>query len=643
MSPNHDVNATPRRPTPDIEPVLREIQSPTPEKRVRRAPRHLVDFLPSDPRPLQQFSEAYSRLDEFRQNKRRRVEHEQDEPLNPPIAPLQADPLETEPNEMGLFRRYQVPPSRDPDEELTIHHVADAPTFIRESAAADASDPLAGFGPTAREVTEQTTASSRPFFPFLNISVFRLMTWFYASKQLTLATLDRLVYSVILAPGFKQEHFDDFGAARENKRLDDLHAAESNDGHGSALPTWLSGDKWRKGSVYIPLPFKRKSYQSEKDAPTLKVDFYHRDLVEAFTSGVRDFAAKNFHWRGFRQYWKPSESEPEQRVYGEAYTSDALLDLEESITPVEGCTLETAVVPLMLYSDSTHLANFGTASLWPLYWWFGGLSKYIRCKAGCFSAHHLAYLPSLPDTVKDKYIELFGAPPTSAILTFLRRELIHAVWKYLLTDEFKKIYKEGIVLECGDGIWRRLYPRFFLYSADYKERVLLAGIKDIGTWLCVTCRTTISQVLRLGTKLHDFTWSSKIRTDSVSQQSNIRKARRKIFKKGYVVNGKPIDNVLGESLVPVENAFSQLLLPHGQNYFDLFVHDLMHEFELGVWRSVFTHLIRMLYTLGADSVAELDHRYRRVPPFGRSTICRFRNDVSAMKSLAARDFEDLVQ
>ncbi|KNZ81570.1 hypothetical protein J132_11389, partial [Termitomyces sp. J132] len=36
-------------------------------------------------------------------------------------------------------------------------------------------------------------------------------------------------------------------------------------------------------------------------------------------------------------------------------------------------------------------------------------------------------------------------------------------------------------------------------------------------------------------------------------------------------------------------------------------------------------------------------RYCQISPFGHSTICRFWNDVSAMQSFAARDFEDLLQ
>jgi hypothetical protein len=42
----------------------------------------------------------------------------------------------------------------------------------------------------------------------------------------------------------------------------------------------------------------------------------------------------------------------------------------------------------------------------------------------------------------------------------------------------------------------------------------------------------------------------------------------------------------------------------------MFVVDLMHEFELGVWKAVFTHLIRILYAAspGGRLVAELDRR-----------------------------------
>ena len=56
------------------------------------------------------------------------------------------------------------------------------------------------------------------------------------------------------------------------------------------------------------------------------------------------------------------------------------------------------------------------------------------------------------------------------MLTHLRRELIQAVWKLLLDDDFLEAYKNGIVILFPDGIYRHVFPRFFTYSADYPEK-----------------------------------------------------------------------------------------------------------------------------------------------------------------------------
>ena len=43
----------------------------------------------------------------------------------------------------------------------------------------------------------------------------------------------------------------------------------------------------------------------------------------------------------------------------------------------------------------------------------------------------------------------------------------------------------------------------------------------------------------------------------------------------------------------------------------MLVVDLLHEFKLGVWKSLFTHLIRLLHAVGRgsdDVVVELDRR-----------------------------------
>jgi len=96
--------------------------------------------------------------------------------------------------------------------------------------------------------------------------------------------------------------------------------------------------------------------------------------------------------------------------------------------------------------------------------------------------------------------------------------------------------------------------------------------------------------------------------------------------------------------------------------FPMFVVDLMHEVELGTWRSLFIHLLRILQAAAPNLTHELDRRwglegviydlltkfptllrYREVPTFGRDTIRKFSSNTSEMKQLAARDFEDLLQ
>jgi hypothetical protein len=42
--------------------------------------------------------------------------------------------------------------------------------------------------------------------------------------------------------------------------------------------------------------------------------------------------------------------------------------------------------------------------------------------------------------------------------------------------------------------------------------------------------------------------------------------------------------------------------------FPMFVVDLMHEVELGTWRSLFIHLLRLLEATGPNVTHELDRR-----------------------------------
>jgi hypothetical protein len=57
-----------------------------------------------------------------------------------------------------------------------------------------------------------------------------------------------------------------------------------------------------------------------------------------------------------------------------------------------------------------------------------------------------------------------------------------------------------------------------------------------------------------------------------------------------------------------QNAFSIRLGPLGFNHFQMLVVDLMHEFELGVWKALFIHLLRILQAADKALIHELDRQ-----------------------------------
>ncbi|KAI0082034.1 hypothetical protein K474DRAFT_1582143, partial [Panus rudis PR-1116 ss-1] len=103
----------------------------------------------------------------------------------------------------------------------------------------------------------------------------------------------------------------------------------------------------------------------------------------------------HFHYTPFRQFWLDPSGRV-QSIYDELYTSQAFneahIELQQS--PLEpGCQVECSICALMLYSDSTHLMNFGDASAWPIYMFFGNQSKYERAQPTSNACHHVAYIP----------------------------------------------------------------------------------------------------------------------------------------------------------------------------------------------------------------------------------------------------------
>jgi hypothetical protein len=137
-------------------------------------------------------------------------------------------------------------------------------------------------------------------------------------------------------------------------------------------------DGWTKSSVSIAVPIRGRGV-AEDDAPTFEVPGLHyRSLIAVIKSAFASAPTGFMCLTPFKQHWQHNGED--QRVWSELYNSDAFYDEHVRIRREtrEATELEIVVAALMFWSDSTHLANFGTAALWPVYLYFGNISKYIR-------------------------------------------------------------------------------------------------------------------------------------------------------------------------------------------------------------------------------------------------------------------------
>lgn len=273
-------------------------------------------------------------------------------------------------NEFGILREYIHRPSYDPDAHVKAEDLANYPT-----------DPASN--DTSLDLTHRP-----PPWPFSNMSKYLLMNWFHTGgTQKSEGEITRLAQEVISAPGFKPEDLTGFSVNLENKTLDNARDAPTGN-------TPFSDDDWREVSVEIDIPVPVKGSAPRKfQVPGL----HHRSIVEVIKATFGAITALPFHLTPFKRIHVDSTGK-ETRIYDEVYTSEAFEEAHNDLQKRQaepGCTLERVIAGLMFWSDSTHLTNFGTASVWPIYMYYANLSKYIRAKPNSGACHHMAYIPSV--------------------------------------------------------------------------------------------------------------------------------------------------------------------------------------------------------------------------------------------------------
>ncbi|KAG1849437.1 hypothetical protein DFJ58DRAFT_612743, partial [Suillus subalutaceus] len=75
----------------------------------------------------------------------------------------------------------------------------------------------------------------------------------------------------------------------------------------------------------------------------------------------------------------------------------------------------------------------------------------------------------------------------------------------------------------------------------------------------------------------------------------------------------------------------------------MLVVNLLHEFELGIFKSMFKHLIKLLHGINSETITVLNEHFRSIPSFGRGAIWHLPSSVSDVRHSAAWHFEDILQ
>jgi hypothetical protein len=213
----------------------------------------------------------------------------------------------TETNSFAIYRKYALgPPTITPDESFTL-----------------------SFGSSSLESVEK--AAPDYFAPFFNPSTFLLMSGTATDPVSNLTRMSTSLSTTsfgmrISKPLTLGQHFQLL--AKPNGWMDKNQPSTSStqSDNFESLP-FKPENGWIKGSVSIPVPCDGCKFRSEADAPRFVVDgIWYRRPLQVLKRAFSELAAENFHTTAFKEYWKPSKDEREERIYSDTFTGDVFND-----------------------------------------------------------------------------------------------------------------------------------------------------------------------------------------------------------------------------------------------------------------------------------------------------------------------------
>lgn len=348
------------------------------------------------------------------------------EPVSDPTAqppPRSLVPYQSKPNKFGVTRAYRLPPesggelSHDPHKVITLKDLSNVPksqdappkvveptpSVVVEPTSSGVVEPSGVIGPASSNVTTPTpSAVAKPtpsnvteptYGPFKSKSAFSLAEWYWGSTNKSLLDFQKLI-SILKQPDFSLQDAVSVNWRASFKALganpDDL--AHSEDG------SWICDDGWTSTPISISIPFHRQMKSNKGTVSDYCIgELRHRRIISVIKEKISKLSAdsRDFHYFPYRETWKPTKDSPEIELYGEMYASQAFRAAHEEVQNLPSTEanrgLERVVVALMFWSDATQLTNFGNASLWPCYMFFGNESKSRRCQPSEHLANQIAY------------------------------------------------------------------------------------------------------------------------------------------------------------------------------------------------------------------------------------------------------------
>lgn len=360
---------------------------PLPEKCVRRPTWKVRESAPDD------LPEGPGQLDTGDTNvSNARSTSPCERPASPNISPCPIATVCTTANRFSVVREYQQRPSVIPDSQVSWKSlVVHLPPITPKKH---------------REVLDI-------IHPYPNISSFLYnLTWRRMCGVASTANREMMT-NTLRDKRFRKDDIEGINFSRIEKQI----ASDNQSPWGG------HGNGWRRDNVIIEVPTgdkrtvasrrveattrarQQRHDEVDPDAdpyPRHKIsipDIRTRSLVSCMVETIQeDLAAGELHWHGYKETWQPPyPGFPRERVWGELYTSDAFLEAEQDLilgnSQTGDASHPSVIAGYMIWSDSTHLAQFGQAKAWPIYAYIGNQSKYVRCKPTARAARVIGYIP----------------------------------------------------------------------------------------------------------------------------------------------------------------------------------------------------------------------------------------------------------